>query len=247
MATQLLALDCSTDALAVAVAAGGRTWGRVVAGGAQASSRILGLALQGLADCGIGVAQLDAIAFGAGPGAFTGLRCACAAAQGLALGADRPVLAIDSLMLVADDARQQLGAAGGADVWVAMDARMDEAYAAAYRFEGDRWRAAAAPALYTLEALNERWRDAPPRTVAGSAIDAFGARLQLAAATTLPQQRDRAAALLRLAGQAWQRGEAIDPARALPLYLRDKVALTTQEREALARAKAVAPARARDG
>jgi len=249
MATHLLALDCSTEALAVAVAAGERAWCKVVEGGALASSRILGLALQGLADCGLGVAQLDAIAFGAGPGAFTGLRCACAAAQGLALGADRPLLAIDSLMLVADDARAQ--ADDGDDTWVAMDARMDEVYAAHYRFGVESgsepasgpagWRATVPPALYTLEALNGRWRMAPPQQVAGSAIAAFGARLHLAAATVLPAQRDRAAALLRLARQAWRRGEAIDPAQALPLYLRDKVALTTLEREALQRARAARP------
>lgn len=249
MATHLLALDCSTEALAVAVAADERTWCRVVDGGALASSRILGLALQGLAECGLGVAQVDAIAFGAGPGAFTGLRCACATAQGLALGAGRPLLAIDSLMLVADDARTQVG--DGDDIWVAMDARMDEVYAAQYRFEpglGSRreptgWRATVAPALYTLDALNARWRATPPRRVAGSAVVAFGARLQPAGVPALPTQRDRAAALLRLARHAWQRGEAIDPALALPLYLRDKVALTTAEREALQRAKATRPER----
>ena len=128
--TRLLAIDSSTEQLAVGVAAGDLRWTRVVEGGARASSRMLPLALEGLAACGLGVRQLDAVAFGAGPGAFTGLRCACAVAQGLAFGAGIPVVAVDSLMLVAEDARAALSSEQHALLWVAMDARMDEVYAA---------------------------------------------------------------------------------------------------------------------
>ena len=103
MPARLLALDSSTDMLAVAVA-GERDWLRTVPGGALASSRIIGLALEGLAACGVRMADLDAVAFAAGPGAFTGLRCACAVAQGLAFAAAKPMLAIDSLMIVAEAA-----------------------------------------------------------------------------------------------------------------------------------------------
>jgi len=144
--TRLLAIDSSTEQLAVGVAAGDLRWTRVVEGGARASSCMLPLALEGLAACGLGVRQLDAVAFGAGPGAFTGLRCACAVAQGLAFGAGIPVVAVDSLMLVAEDARAVLSSEQHAVrsseqhavlsseqhalLWVAMDARMDEVYAA---------------------------------------------------------------------------------------------------------------------
>jgi tRNA threonylcarbamoyladenosine biosynthesis protein TsaB len=235
MATNLLALDCSTDEVTVAVAAGARRCSRVLMGGAQASSRIIGLALECLAESGLRMTQLDAVAFGAGPGAFTGLRCACAVAQGLAYGIGKSVLAIDSLLLLADDARVQ--APLDDEIWVAMDARMNEVYAASYRFESARWRTTAAPALYTLEALGACWRNAPPRWVAGNATQAFGERLPLHGASALAWQSDRAAALLRLAQQAHADGSAIDPAQALPLYLRDKVALTTLEREALQRKK----------
>jgi tRNA threonylcarbamoyladenosine biosynthesis protein TsaB len=236
MANNLLALDCSTDEVAVAVAAGARRCSRVLVGGALASSRLIGLALESLAECGLRMDQLDAVAFGAGPGAFTGLRCACAVAQGLAYGIGKPVLAIDSLLLLADDARAQTSLDD--EIWVAVDARMDEVYAASYRFEVTRWRTTIAPALYTLEALNARWHSAAPRWLAGNAALAFGDRLPLRGAILLPPQRDRGAALLRLAQQAHDDGAAIDPAQALPLYLRDKVALTTLEREALQRAKA---------
>jgi tRNA threonylcarbamoyladenosine biosynthesis protein TsaB len=228
---RLLALDSSTEELAVAVAAGELHWTRVVEGGVQASARMLPLALEGLAACGLGVHQLDAVAFGAGPGAFTGLRCACAVAQGLAFGARIPVLAVDSLMLVAEDARSVLP--HGADpLWVAMDARMDEAYAACYRHDGTRWQVIDAPALYTLDALAARWRARPPQAVAGSAVRAFAGRLPFGDAVTRADVENRAAALLRLALQRHVDGAAVDAAHAMPLYLRDKVALTTAERDA---------------
>ena len=237
MSARLLALDSSTDVLAVAVTDGQRDWVREVPGGASASSQIIGLALDGLAACDLQVSALDAVAFAAGPGAFTGLRCACAVAQGLAFAADKPVLAIDSLMIVAEAARPQLGSAAG-DLWVAMDARMDEVYAAHYRLEGDRWHAVGAPALYTLAALAERWSVAGPSAVAGNAIAAFGGRLPARGALIAGPTAARAAALLALARQAHARGDAVDAAHALPLYLRDKVALTTAEREAVRRAAA---------
>jgi tRNA threonylcarbamoyladenosine biosynthesis protein TsaB len=230
--TRLLALDSSTEELAVAVAAGEQRWTRVVEGGAQASARMLPVALEGLAACGLGVRQLDAVAFGAGPGAFTGLRCACAVAQGLAFGARIPVVAVDSLMLVAEDARLALPLGERATLWVAMDARMDEAYAACYRHDGARWQVIDAAALYTLEALAARWRAQPPRAVAGSAVQAFAGRLPFGAAITQAATHDRAAALLRVALQRHADGAAVDAAHAMPLYLRDKVALTTAERDA---------------
>jgi tRNA threonylcarbamoyladenosine biosynthesis protein TsaB len=230
--TRLLALDSSTEQLAVAVAAGDARWTRTVEGGAQASARMLPLSLEGLAACGLGVRQLDAVAFGAGPGAFTGLRCACAVAQGLAFGARVPVVAVDSLMLVAEDARLALSLAERTSLWVAMDARMDEVYAARYTHDGMRWHVIDAPALYTLDALAARWRLQPPLVVVGSAVQAFAGRLPFGAAVTQATVHDRAGALLRLALQRHADGTTVDAAHAMPLYLRDKVALTTAERDA---------------
>jgi tRNA threonylcarbamoyladenosine biosynthesis protein TsaB len=234
MSAHLLALDSSTDELAVAVVAGERQWSRVVPGGAQTSTRIIGLALEGLAACGSSVQQVDAVAFGAGPGAFTGLRCACAVAQGLAFGAGKPVLPIDSLMIVAQSARAGLPP-NERELWVAMDARMDEIYAARYRHggdPGDHWQVISAPALYTLDALAECWRAEPPRAVAGNAIQVFGSRLPLHGAVVCAARDDRAQALLRLAQHALANGAALDPEHAAPVYLRDKVAWTTAERAA---------------
>ena len=243
MPARLLALDSSTETLAVAVAGAEGDWQRAVPGGALASSRIIGLALEGLAACGVKVAQLDAVAFAAGPGAFTGLRCACAVAQGLAFAAAKPVLAIDSLLIVAEAARA-LHAISDGRMWVAMDARMDEAYAGHYRFDGARWHVVAAPALYTLPALASRWRVERPRVVAGNAVATFGERLPTEGVLSLPAAPDRAGALLALARQAHADGATLAPAQAAPLYLRDKVALTTDEREAARRAGVPPPRRA---
>lgn len=229
----LLAFDTATETMALAVCGpgGDRRWAGP--GGQAASAGLLPQARRLLAEAGIATGALQAVAFGAGPGAFTGLRTACAAAQGLAFGLGCPVLPLDSLALVAEDTPWRDG-----PVWVAMDARMDEVYAAPYRPRADGgWQPLRPPALYTLEALAALWRDEPPGRIAGSAVAAFAGRLPFGDAALQATETDRAGALLRLARQAWARGEAIDPALALPVYLRDKVALTTAERAA----RSVAP------
>jgi tRNA threonylcarbamoyladenosine biosynthesis protein TsaB len=226
---RLLALDSATEHLAVAVVAGDRQWAAEEAGGPRASQRLLPLVFELLAEAAVAPADLDAIAFGRGPGAFTGLRSACSVAQGLALGLGCPVLALDSLAIWAEDAFARHGVG---ELWVAIDARMDEVYAAAYRREDDRWTASQAPALWTLPALAAAWRAAPPRAVAGNALAAFAERLPCGPAQRIDSVGSRADALARLARAAWNHGVRLDAADALPLYLRDKVALTTAERSA---------------
>jgi tRNA threonylcarbamoyladenosine biosynthesis protein TsaB len=230
----LLAIDCSTERLCLALQRGDRVRVLDEAGGAQASAQLLPQLLALLAEAGVALADLDAIAFARGPGAFTGLRTACAVAQGLAFGAGKPVLPLDSLLVVAEDAHAAAGGPAVFDVWVAMDARMDEVYGGHYAWVDGNWTVKQPPALYDLDTLHLRWRSAPPAAVAGSALAAFGGRLALGAAMRHPLQKERAAALMRVAQQAWAHGDAVDAAQALPLYLRDKVALTTAERAAKA-------------
>ncbi|MFG6432622.1 tRNA (adenosine(37)-N6)-threonylcarbamoyltransferase complex dimerization subunit type 1 TsaB [Roseateles sp. LYH14W] len=220
----LLALDSSTDTMALALVTPGQTKVFEAAGGAQASARMLPEVKALLAGAGLDMAALDAIAFGQGPGAFTGLRTACAVTQGLALGLDKPVLAIDSLMLVAEDART---AGAGDDIWVAMDARIGEIYAAHYRWVDGAWTVVEAPALYRPEVLAAHWGE--PAAVAGTALTEYAAALG-ELPRSWPRARCRAAALGALALAAWQRGDTLDAAEALPVYVRDKVALTTAER-----------------
>jgi len=230
--TVLLALDSSTETMALALGYPSGVLHFEATGGPQASARLVPEALALLARAGLALQDVDAIAFGRGPGAFTGLRTACAVVQGLAFGAGKPVLAIDSLMLVAEDARQQALASGtplAGPIWVAMDARMGEIYAGAYRWEGEQWLTLAEPALYSPGALIERWQQ--PHAVAGSALVAFEGQLGLPRdVRAWAQTVSRASALAALAAQAWARGDTLDAAQAMPVYVRDKVAQTTQER-----------------
>lgn len=235
--TRLLAFDTSTDAMSLALRTPQGVRTRDEAGGAKASARLVPELLAMLADAGCALRDVDAIAFGCGPGAFTGLRTASSVAQGLAFGAGKPVVPVDSLLIVAQDARLQLGAATPAELWVAMDARMDEIYAGAYRWNDGRWSVSSAPALYTVAALNAQWQAAPPALVAGSALDAFGDRLCLGSAVAVRGDASRAVALIDVAEQLLADGRTVDATHALPVYLRDKVALTTQEREAVRLAK----------
>ena len=225
----LLAFDTSTEAMAVALQTPRQlaTWNGE--GGASASAQLLPRIRRMLQEAGIGLAELQAIAFGAGPGAFTGLRTACAVAQGLAFGASLPLRPVDSLLIVAEGVGRQ----GALDLDVVVDARMGEVYAGRYHWNGTRWQPRRAPALYTLDGLHSAWASAPPQCVAGSALQVFGDRLQTGAARRVEADADRAAALMRVARQTWRDEGGVDAAEALPLYLRDKVALTTAERDAM--------------
>ena len=250
MTPVLLAFDTSTEALAVALQwAGGRlAWNGE--GGAQASVALLPTVQRLLDEAGITLGDLDAIAFGQGPGAFTGLRTACSVAQGLAFGVDKPVLPIDSLLIVAEDERACRGLPEALDVAVAMDARMGELYAARYRWDGQAWQALQPPGLWDPQAWLAACAQAVAAVQPGAAVPAaqvteqaplglvwVGSGLPLLADVPVKAGRltcaNRAEALLRLADQAWHQGCAVPAEQALPVYLRDKVALTTAERQAL--------------
>ena len=248
-ACRVLAFDTATEWMSLALATPQGIVSQVEAGGAQASVSLIPALLRMLDEAGETLASLDAIAYGRGPGAFTGLRTACAVAQGLALGTGRPVIAVDSLMLVAEAVREARWPMRRR-VWVAQDARMDEVYAAAYCWEGEcpgRWQTLVAPALYSVDALNDGWARAGLRedgdaVVTGSALPVMGDRLVTGRAGRVdaPSGTGRARALVDLALMHWEDGELLDAADALPLYLRDKVALTTAEREAARAAKETA-------
>jgi len=235
-----LAFDTSTDVLSVAVQRGQEVWHMEGPGGAQASSTLIPTALALLAQAGLSCQALNAIVLGRGPGSFTGLRTACAIAQGLAHGAQVPVLALDTLLCVAEAHRPAAG--HSARVLSVLDARMGQLYAAAYRWQGDQWHIDQAPGLYDPGdvRLPDGWRDDPSVVLAGSPVpehaQALSAALQrpwLCQATS-PCAR----ALLSLAPAAWAAGLAMPAQHALPLYLRDKVAQTSAERAALQHAKA---------
>jgi tRNA threonylcarbamoyladenosine biosynthesis protein TsaB len=248
-ACRVLGFDTATEWMSLALATPQGIVSQVEAGGAQASVSLIPALLRMLNEAGESLASLDAIAYGRGPGAFTGLRTACSVAQGLALGTGRPVIAVDSLMLVAEAVRHTRWPMHR-QIWVAQDARMDEVYAAAYRWVGEhrgRWQTVVAPALYGVEALNRRWAevglpDDSDSVVTGSALQVMGDRLVVGRAERVapPVGTGRARALIDLALMHWEDGDLLEAADALPLYLRDKVALTTAEREVVRAAKEAA-------
>ncbi|MDM0115371.1 tRNA (adenosine(37)-N6)-threonylcarbamoyltransferase complex dimerization subunit type 1 TsaB [Variovorax sp. J22R133] len=221
-AVRLLAFDTSTETLSVALRHGDDVVERNSAGGAQASSTLIPAIQSLLAEAGLRLRDLDAIAFGRGPGSFTGLRTACSVAQGLGFGAGVPLLPIDTLHAVAEDARHRFGVDR---VVAVLDARMDQVYAAPYDFSGDG-ACDAEPRLLAPEEVQvpAGW------VLAGNAFDAYGERLPAAAARhpALPG----AAAMLRLAPALLAAGCTVAPSDAWPLYVRDKVAQTTAERAA---------------
>ena len=175
----LLAFDTATERMSLALGVDGRVWTHESAGGAAASATLMPAIISLLARAETSMRQLDAIAFGRGPGAFTGLRTACAVAQGLALGLGRPVLSLDTLMAVAEDAR---GGDSHWQGWVVIDARMNEIYAAHYRYAQGAWQVLEPPRLCTAQTLNARWLDDAPLAVAGNALAAFDGQLQSGAA-----------------------------------------------------------------
>jgi tRNA threonylcarbamoyladenosine biosynthesis protein TsaB len=222
----LLAIETSTELCSVALLRGEELLADESHAPNQHAEQLAPMIRRLLARANMAVAGLDALAFGQGPGSFTGLRIACGIAQGLAFGAGRPVIPIPSLLALAEQA-------GAARVVAALDARMGETYLAAYSRTGEDWEIVIAPALFSREAL-------PPLpggewVATGSGFDAFdwlrasyAGQVGAHVANDLP----RAAAVARLAGRRLARGEIVAAEDAAPLYLRDKVALTTRERQA---------------
>lgn len=258
--TVLLALDTSTEFCSVAllraaaptggasvtepcaeVAAEVAIWVRHEATGAVSSTRLLPAIGELFDEAGLTLADCDAIAFGAGPGSFTGLRTATGVAQGLAFGLDIPVVPIGTLLVCAESAR--LRDPHATRVLAALDARMDEAYWAVYE-----WNAAASDwrALHpaSLDAPERIAAPAAPFTLAGNAAAAFGERLAAAASarTIDGEALPHAVPLAHAALRALRAGRTLRADQAAPEYVRNKVAQTTAERLAAKAASAAADA-----
>ncbi len=224
--------------MSIAATDGVRVWQHTGPGGAKSSSTLIPAILALLEDSGLALGELDAIAFGRGPGSFTGLRTACAVAQGLAFGAGQgggvKVLPVETLMAVAEEARFQLQGSAYQPLRVTamLDARMGEIYLQRYEFNSGVCTQIADCVLIRPENLVH---DASVGLLAGNVFGVYAKQLPAGLASVARLEvLPTATALLRLAPRLAAAGHCVDAALALPLYVRDKVAFTSDER---ARAK----------
>ena len=242
---KFLAFDTSTDVMSIAVTDGIRVWQHTGPGGAKSSATLIPAILALLAEAQLALGALDAIVFGRGPGSFTGLRTACSVAQGLALGAGVQVLPIDTLMALAEEARftHTVGPLAGEPLRITalLDARMDEMYVQSYKFShGTCTKTSDCRLIRPENLLADVSADIMSTALlAGNVFGVYADRLpaDLARFTCAPAL-PTATALLRLAPGLAAAGQCVDAALALPLYVRDKVALTTEERDQVKLAKA---------
>jgi tRNA threonylcarbamoyladenosine biosynthesis protein TsaB len=224
---KLLAFETSTEACSVAVYADGQVLERFELAPRRHAELALPWAEALLAEAGLAKSQLDAIALGRGPGAFTGVRLAIALSQGIALALDRPLLPVSTLAALAMRAP-------GEAILAAIDARMGEVYAAAFRRQGEGLQLLAgetviAPADY-LPPQGEGWHAVGTGFAAGDGVLAqrLGPRLASLDARALPHAADVA----RLGALLHASGGSVPPERVEPAYLRDNVALTLAEQRA---------------
>ena len=228
---RILALETSTEWCSVAAGDGERWLARDERTGPAHSERALALVDAVLAEAGWTLAALDGIAFGAGPGSFTGIRVACGLAQGLALGADLPVVPVPTLAALAHAAWTGSGARR---VVACLDARMREVYIAAYQRGEAAWREIDVPRVLAPALI-----DAPDGNDWHGAGNGFATYPELGRQLGLARvdagARPTALAVGELALPRLAAGEGVAAADALPLYVRHRVALTTAERDAGAR------------
>jgi tRNA threonylcarbamoyladenosine biosynthesis protein TsaB len=222
---KILALDTSTEHCTVALRLGDVVLLRETRAGQRHSELVLPMVQSILAEAGLRLQNLDGIAFGAGPGSFTGLRIACGVAQGLAFGAELPVAAISTLEALAQ-------ASGGERVIACLDARMSEVYHALYEKSAAGWHLLSAPGLYTPAEVpgvdGANWTGCGSGFAVYSELlrSRYGAQLGKVDGDLYPHAREIAV----LAQRVFQANAGVAAWEAAPLYIRDKVALQVSER-----------------
>jgi tRNA threonylcarbamoyladenosine biosynthesis protein TsaB len=223
----ILAIETSSELASVALAFNGEILTRDTSGVQTHSQTVLPMVRELLAQAGVGIARCDAIAFGCGPGSFTGVRTACGLAQGLAFGADLPVISVVTLEAMAHGCRKLTGAL---EILPVLDARMGEVYWAQYRYE-DEWKTVFEPTLSTPDRIQIN----PNNVVCGNGISAYHDQFrqmhgdfQFEDSILVPH----ATQVVELAELKFQKGQVLGAQDAQPLYLRNKIAYTSAERAA---------------
>lgn len=239
----LLAFETATEACSVALYVGGDVRERFEIAPRRHAELSLPWAEALLAEAGMRKSQLDAIALGRGPGAFTGVRLAIAIGQGIALALDRPIVPVSTLAALAFGATRADWEAGPASqerrVFAAIDARMGEVYTGsfairdgdAFALDAERLWAPDTVQLPDMDTQDAGWIGVGTGFAAGEG--ALATRLALSFERIDDTALPHAADVARLAARAWERGEAVAPERVEPAYLRNNVALTLAEQQAL--------------
>lgn len=223
MATHILAIDTATEACSVALWCDGEIFTQFAVSPREHTQKILPMVEQCLIDAHLDLQHIDVLAFGRGPGSFTGVRIAISIAQGLAFGANLPMIGISSLLTMAQGAYRQLGAK---KVLVAIDARMGEIYSACYELKPDGfWQGAKSEAvlkpeqfLAKINGLSGQWAIAGTGWSAYPILRTTNLNL-LESGISLPDAQD----MLLLALPEWQQGKTVDAEGAQPVYLRNEV------------------------
>jgi tRNA threonylcarbamoyladenosine biosynthesis protein TsaB len=221
----ILAFDTSTEFCSAALWRDGACVERSVSAGQSHSTLLMPMVGEVLAESGLTLRDLHGVAYGEGPGSFTGLRIACAVAQGLAFSADLPVAGIGTLLAMAT-------AGDASRVICCLDARMQEVYHAAYEQHDGQWREISAPRVCAPDAVplpeGGGW------TGCGSGFTAYGdvlkQRMGAGLAALRPEVYPHARDIARLAAPLFAAGHGLPAEQAAPVYIRDKVALKTAER-----------------
>ncbi|UGQ48058.1 tRNA (adenosine(37)-N6)-threonylcarbamoyltransferase complex dimerization subunit type 1 TsaB [Massilia endophytica] len=222
----ILAIETSSELASCALLHGGRLFSRESSGVRTHSQSVLPMVQELLAEAGVALKDCDAIAYGAGPGSFTGVRTACGIAQGLGFGAGLPLVPVVTLEAMALACRQRHAAA---EVLAVLDARMNEVYWAQYRFDGD------APSEVLPAVLTAPGEVSPSGSpaVCGNGVAAYPEAFagKAFAAAVHADAMPHAAQVAQLGERAFLAGVGLPAAQAQPLYLRNKVAYTKAERE----------------
>jgi len=226
---QILALDTSTEYLSLALSLDGRVLARDIHAGQSHSQQILPLLRELLDEAGVELSDLDGIAFGAGPGSFTGLRIGCGVAQGLAFAANLSVIAVSTLMALAQNTAVER-------VVACLDARMGEVYHAAYIKQGAEWEEVSAPGLYKPDAVPALAGDGWVGVGTGWVVYAeqlsicYGEQLSEVLLEAFKYDHPKATSIAQIALPMFAAGLGKPPAEAAPVYIRNKVAMKMSER-----------------
>ncbi|HLD09589.1 MAG TPA: tRNA (adenosine(37)-N6)-threonylcarbamoyltransferase complex dimerization subunit type 1 TsaB [Methylophilaceae bacterium] len=223
---KLLALDTSTEYLSLALWLDGKIFTRDLLAGQTHSQQVLPLLRELLDEAKVSINDLDGIAFGAGPGSFTGLRIGCGVAQGLAFGANLPVVGVSTLLALAQ-------ANGSEKVMACMDARMGEIYHAAYVKNNEGWNEVSAVGLSKPDVMpplaGDGW------VGIGNGWQSYAQQLETCYGSQIrqifPDAHPQAVAIAELARPLFEAGLGQAAAEAAPIYIRNKVAFKTSERE----------------